>query len=44
MKVCEEESRMGRGIGLFAEMRVWPQRYRNNRNTICNLKKTIKNR
>ena len=42
MKVCEEESRMGRGIGLFAEMRVWPLPYRNNRNTIYNLKKNYK--
>lgn len=42
MKVCEEKSRMGRGIGLFAEMRVRPLRYRNNRNTIYNLKKNHK--
>lgn len=33
---------MGRDIGLFAEMRVWPLRYRNNRNTIYNLKKNYK--
>ena len=42
MKVCEKESRIGTGIGLFAEMRVWPLPYRNNRNTIYNLKKSYK--
>ena len=42
MKVCEKESRMGLGIELFPEMRVWPPFYRNNRNTLYNFKKTYK--
>ena len=42
MKVCEKESRIGAGIGLFTEMRVWPLPCRNNRNIIYKLKKTYK--
>lgn len=33
---------MGLAVGLFGEMRVWPPSYRNNRNTIYNLKKIYK--